>query len=106
MNLIHKSDAVTWLKGENDVEGFKEIVGMTDIDPSIIVKKAREWFSGEHKDGYEFKDTEELYNELGVDLRAFERDLRRAFSDNDDRRESARSTSKKLHTKVHKEATR
>ena len=106
INLIIKSDAVNWLKGENDVEGFKLIVGMTDIDPAIIVKKAREWFVGEHANGYEFNDDKELKDAMGIDLGGLERDLRGAFSDNDDRRESTGSTSKKLHTKVHKEATR
>jgi hypothetical protein len=85
INLILKSDAVNWLKGENDVEGFKIIVGMTDIDPAVLVKKARDWFVGEHAEGYEFKDAKELKDALGVDLGGLERDLRGAFSDNDDR---------------------
>ena len=85
INLILKSGAVTWLKGENDVEGFKIIVGMTDIDPAVLVKKARVWFVGEHAEGYEFKDAKELKDALGVDLGGLERDLRGAFSDNDDR---------------------
>ena len=45
-NIKHKADAVTWLKGENDAEGLKRICGMTDIEPAILVKKAREWFGG------------------------------------------------------------
>lgn len=83
-NLAIKADAVTWLKGENDVKGFKIIVGMTDIDPAVLVKKAREWFVGEHGVGYEFKDAKELKDALGIDLGGLERDLRGAFSDNDD----------------------
>ena len=83
-NLAIKSDAVTWLKGENDVKGFKTIVGMTDIDPAIIVKKAREWFVGEHANGYEFNNDKELKDAMGIDLGGLERDLRGAFSDNDD----------------------
>ena len=96
-----KADAITWLKGESDAEGLKIICWMTDIEPAILVKKAREWFSGEHKDGYEFKSTEELKNALGVDLGAYKRDLRRAFSDNDDRWESSGSKCKKICNKVH-----
>lgn len=84
INLIIKSDAVTWLKGENDVKEFKTIVGMTDIDPAVLVEKARAWFVGEHAEGYEFNSREELKDALGVDLGGLERDLRGAFSDNDD----------------------
>jgi hypothetical protein len=106
INLILKSDAVNWLKGENDVEGFKIIVGMTDIDPAVLVKKARDWFVGEHAEGYEFKDAKELKDALGVDLGGLERDLRGAYGDYDDRRQSSGGTSKKLCNKIHKEATR
>jgi hypothetical protein len=101
-NLAIKSDAVTWLKGENDVEGFKTIVGMTDIDPAVLVKKARDWFVGEHAEGYEFKDAKELKDALGIDLGGLERDLRGAFSDNDDRWQSSGSKCKKICNKVHK----
>jgi hypothetical protein len=105
-NLAIKSDAVTWLKGENDVEGFKIIVGMTDIDPAVLVKKARDWFVGDHAEGYEFKDAKELKDALGVDLGGLERDLRGAYGDYDDRRQSSGGTSKKLCNKIHKEITK
>ena len=105
-NLAIKADAVTWLKGENDTEGLRTIFGMTDIDPAIVVRKARVWFSGENKDGYEFKNAKELKDALGVDLGGIERDLRRTFSDNDDRRGSSGSKCKKLRNKIHKEVAK
>ena len=88
-NSVMKNDAITWLRGENDYDGLDFWCVIADIPTDRLVKKCREWFGGEHKEGYEFGTKVGLQEVLGFDIRVLKRDLRGKNSDSDDRRQDA-----------------
>lgn len=96
--IAKKADAVTWLRGENDLEGLDIVCTIAGLPTNAVIKRCREWFSGEHIDGYEFKNKEEFRNVMGFDIRCIERDLRRENSDSNGRRKNARGVRKKTST--------
>lgn len=75
-HIVWKNDAVTWLRGEQDVEGLKLVCDLADMPVERLVRKCRQWFSGEHSGGYEFKDVNEFKKVMGFDFSIIEEGMR------------------------------
>lgn len=72
-NLVMKNDAVSWLKGENDYNGLDFVCTAAGIPTDRLVKKCREWFSGDNEDGFELRTKADVKNVLGFDIRIVEK---------------------------------
>lgn len=88
-SFIHKEDAVTWLRGENDYEWLCFVCTIAGVPVDKVIKAGRKYFSGEHVHGYEFATKKAMEDALGIKFRIVDRDLLGEDCDCDDRWEYA-----------------
>ena len=89
-NYINKLEAVTWLRGESYSDTLWYWCDVAGVSAEKVIKRCREWFSGEHAEGYEFHTHKEFEDVMGFNIRCFERIIRGEDGNNRRRRKNAR----------------